>query len=259
MHPSDYIPVDVEQTMRHLEAYWARGPHEYYPRSWMIRIAGTEHDQVVPDGVQNPYWELLRHYPSINDGLWHGITPFGYAEGLGYPEGLGMSRNRFTTTYAWAIPTPGDVAWIASLLQGRGVVEVGAGTGYWAWQLQQAGVDVVAYEPLAPDVNHYVSVAEPYVPLLQGDATAAAGHGDRALLMSWPDWGGSWPEDALRAYPGDLVIYAGEGDGGACGDAGFFKLLAEEWELIGDSPHHRTWWGVNCRLAAYRRRPARPA
>lgn len=246
MLPSDYLPVDFEHTMRHLEAYWARGPHEYFPRSWMIRIAGTEHDQAVPDGVQNPYWELLRHYPSINDGLWHGITPHGYA------EGLGLSRNRFTATYAWSIPTPGNIAWITELLDDRGVVEVGAGNGYWAWQLQQAGVDVIAYEPQKPEDNHYVSV-QPYVPLLCDDATAAARHGEQALFMSWPDWGGAWPEEALRAYEGDLVIYAGEGEGGACGDDKFFGMLAADWELIGHSPHHRTWWGVNCRLVAYRR------
>lgn len=248
MSDIDVQPLVFDRAMQEIEAYWAQAPSDsmrVYREGF--RIAGTKHDQLVPAGIDNPYWELIRHIPSLDYGMWHGITPYGYS------PGLSIGRTALTTTYAWSIPSPGDIAWIAELLDGRGVVEVGAGSGYWAWQLGQAGVDVAAYEPSDVTDNTFVSLTRPYVLLLQDDASAAGKHPDRALFVSWPTYQGAWAEHALGAYQGDLFIYVGEGEGGCCADDGFFELLNKEWTEVGDSPHHRTWWGINCRLTAYRR------
>lgn len=241
-------PLVFEQAMRKIEEYWTVPPilRHRLDRD-LFQIAGTEHDQLVPDGIVNPYWELIRRMPSRNDLPWRGITPYGYI-----PE-LDIGRTALVTTYAWSIPSPGDIAWISDMLDGRAVVEVGAGSGYWAWQLAQASVDVVAYEPEEFADNTFVGVAEPYVHLLKDDASAAAKHPDRALLLSWPSYELPWAAHALASYRGDLLIYAGESEGGCCADDAFFELLDAEWAQIGDSPHHRTWWGINCRLTAYRR------
>ena len=239
--------ITYEAARRLLDSYWSNGPHFYYDREPLFQIIDTARDQAVPDGVDNPFWELIRRMPWVNDSPWRGTTPYGYA------DGLGLRRDNFTRLYAWSIPTPGDIAWIANLLDGRGVVEVGAGTGYWAWQLTQAGVDVVAYEPNEPADNEYVAVTEPYVTLLRDDASATGKHPDRALFLSWPSYGGAWAEQALAAYRGDLFVYVGESDGGCCADDGFFRLLDAEWQEIGTSPHHASWWGINCNLVAYRR------
>lgn len=240
-------PIPYQEAARLLDTYWRNGPHSSYSDERLFQIIDTPHDQVTPDGVDNPYWDLIRRMPWVNESPWRGITPYGYA------QGLGLRRENFTCAYSWSIPTPGDIAWIAGLLEGRGVVEVGAGAGYWAWQLTQSGVDVAAYEPNEPDDNEFVAVASPYVPLLREDAAAAGKHPDRALFMSWPSYGGVWAEHALAVYEGDLLVYVGEGDGGCCADDGFFKLLDAEWQEIGTSPHHASWWGINCDLVAYRR------
>lgn len=216
-----------------------------------FHIAGTEHDQLVPDGVSNPYWDVVRFMPSTHD-LYDGIAPYPYA------RGTGITRQELTTRYSWAIPSPGDIAWIAGTLDGQAVVEVGAGSGYWAWQLAQAGVNVVAYEPNDPADNTFVKVAEPYHPLLRDDASAAVHHPDRALFLSWPNYDQPWATQALAAYRGDLLIYAGEGEGGCCADDAFFELLDAEWSEVDQSPHRLTWWGIHCRLTAYRRSEATP-
>ncbi|MFD9949999.1 hypothetical protein ACFWYW_28455 [Nonomuraea sp. NPDC059023] len=242
-------PLVFDAALRKIEEYWAvpmilrnRFERDLFP------IVGTEHDQLVPSGIDNPYWELIRRLPSRNDGTWQGVTPYGYI------RDLDIGRTALVTTYAWSIPSPGDISWIASLLDGRAVVEVGAGSGYWAWQLAQAGVDVAPYEPEDLADNTFVGAAEPYVTLLKDDASAAREHPDRALFMSWPSYGGSWAAHALSVYQGDLFIYAGESEGGCCADDPFFHLLGAEWTEVGDSLHHRTWWGINCRLMAFRRK-----
>ncbi|MGW4663244.1 hypothetical protein [Streptosporangium sandarakinum] len=244
-------PFDLDRALNALSSYWARGGNEIYPGRRLFRIAGTEHDQLVPAGVENPYWELIRQMPSTDERRWQGVTPYGYDE-----YELGVGRIAAVTAYSWSIPSPGDIAWITNALDGRGVVEVGAGSGYWAWQMAQAGVDVVAYEPNEAADNTFVHVAEPYHPLLRDDASAAGRHPDRALFLSWPNYSHPWAAQALSSYQGDLLIYVGEGWGGCCGDDDFFELLNTEWVEVGESPHHRTWWGINCRLIAYRRKSA---
>src|SRR3712207_5908989 len=72
-------------------------------------------------------------------------------------EGIfdGEFRRQLTRTYAWAIPNQAAIDAIADLAEGRGVMEVGAGTGYWAALLRQAGVDVIPTDaaPPAPDLD----------------------------------------------------------------------------------------------------------
>jgi hypothetical protein len=165
------------------------------------------------------------------------------------PGRLGLA-----TRYAWSIISPGDVDWIVEQLDGRPVVEIGAGSGYWAWQLAQAGVDVVAYDPHPPAADNQYCKHGPYAPVAVGGPGAVTLHPDRALLMVWPPYGGAHAEEALRAYRGDLLLYAGEGWGGCTADDGFYELLDAEWVETSVSERHVSWSGIHCRLSAFRRK-----
>lgn len=221
-------------------------------------IIGTVWDQVPAPGAQNPYWEIVRHMPARAD--WHGAgrSPEGYWVGdvqvIRRSHDAGLDRTSLCARYAWSIPSPGSVAWIANLAGERGVVEIGAGSGYWAWQLSQASVDVVAYDPHPVGEDNKFAKRGPYYPVRIGDESAAADHGDRALMLCWPSYCTDFAEQAVRAYPGDLLVYIGEGHGGCCADDGFFKLLDEEWDEIGSRSLHVTFSGIHCRLTAYSRR-----
>lgn len=240
--------IDIAGELDLIEDWWAGAAADRpYLGEKPFRIAGTVHDQPHLPGVDNPYWEILRHYPSIDDG-WDGITPNWCL------PGTLLHRNDLTRLFAWAIPTPGDITWMTEVLNGQPVVEAAAGSGYWAWQLAQAGADVAAYDPRDPAESDGFVAGVQYHPLRAADAvTAAQAHPDRALLLSWPAYGASFAAAALDAYRGDLVIYAGEPAGGCCADDDFFTQLDTHWLEVGSSPHHRTWWGIHCRLTAYRR------
>lgn len=220
-------------------------------------IAGSAEDQLTPDGIDNPLWDVVRWLPAAPS--WYAgsrLQPEGYATSLGdfrFIDSLGVGRNALATRYAWSIITPGDVAWMTGILDGRGVVEVGAGTGYWAWQLEQAGVSVAAYDPYPPAADNNYCKHGPYTTLLAAGAEAAAEHPDRALLMVWPPCGGEHAEHALAVYKGDLLIYAGESAGGCTADDGFYEALEAEWTEVGEAPQHVTWSGIHCRLTAYQR------
>ena len=57
------------------------------------------------------------------------------------------SRDWLARLYAFAVP---NTAALAELSTHAPIVEIGAGTGYWASQLKNMGVDVVAYDVKPP-------------------------------------------------------------------------------------------------------------
>jgi hypothetical protein len=222
-------------------------------------IALSDQDQPIPPGTQNPLWDVVRWMPASPP--WYDGTllePEFYAAGLSDLkrfDDLGIGRMKLSSRYAWSIITPGDVTWIVQQLAGRPVVEIGAGSGYWAWQLEQAGVDIAAYDPHPVSLDNEFCKHGPYTAVLPGGPEAVLSqHPDRALLMVWPPYGGAHAAEALRLYCGDLLIYAGEGWGGCTADDGFYELLDQEWNEVSEAPQHVTWSGVHCSLRAYRRK-----
>jgi len=243
-------PAGITTDLDAIHAWWnSPARHTQVNAANLFPIAGTKHDQLVPDRVSNPYWELVRHLPSEDSGAFgDGVTPYGYTHGLDR-----LHRDDLVTRFSWAIPSPGDMAWLAHRLEGRPLVEAGAGSGYWAWQATQVGIDVVAYEPTPPADNKFTGEVE-YFPLTRASGvTAAAEHPDRALLLCWPGYGAPWAAEALAAYRGDTVVYVGEPEGGCCADDDFFAGLDAGWELLEYSPFHRTWWGIHCRMMLFGR------
>ena len=140
---------------------------------------------------------------------------------------------RETAIREYAFAVPGDAALQAIKDSSpRGVVEVGAGTGYWARVLSFRGVDVAAFDPEPPpsNGNTWFAGVEPWHAVLAGDHCAAGAFPERSLLIVWPTKNETWPVEALDAYytaGGSTVLYVGEEPGGHTGDAAFHARLGE--------------------------------
>jgi hypothetical protein len=127
-------------------------------------------------------------------------------------------RTCLCTYFAWAVPNDAAVNVLKQL--GKPILEVGAGTGYWAWLLSLEGVDIVAYD--APDSHDGHKHRFRHGMVRDGGVEQAASeeHGGRALMLCWPDIvgdsaaddadRGTFGVDTLRAYSGDTVVYVGE-------------------------------------------------
>jgi tetratricopeptide (TPR) repeat protein len=148
-------------------------------------------------------------------------------------EAKAAMRGILVDRYAWGIPN--EEALDAIRAQGP-IVEIGAGTGYWAALLRARGADVVAYDyqPVQEGHNHFHSSRQPWTTVLPGDESMAARHPDRALFLCWPLPGDPMAVNALRAYKGDTLIFVGETGGGMHGDEAFADEIANHWRLVQD-------------------------
>lgn len=211
--------------------------------------------------LRNPYLATVKrlkpydfHYggfgPSLStllrDGAPHAIGPLAAAF-HGKPF---AAREHFVRKYSWAIPDEHAVRAIAKLSP---IVEVGAGTGYWAWLLRQAGADVVATDlVLAKQVSRrrWTDI-EPAT----GEMAAAA-YPHRTLMLCWPTYQATWSYEALVAYQGRRVVYVGEGDGGCTGCEKFHGELEQGWRQIGSIPLPQ-WEGIHDYVRVFKRRRVR--
>jgi hypothetical protein len=179
-----------------------------------------------------------------------------------------LAREVFIRPYAFSVPTDEAVETIALLSP---LIEIGAGTGYWAGLLAQAGADILAFDkhppnefrsedwpddadPESPDAktNHYHGLRRVWHPVERGYPETIAKHPERNLFLSWPPMS-SMAAECLARFTGPFVAFIGEGRGGCTADDAFYNCLDREFERVGriDLPQ---WTGIHDRLEIHARR-----
>jgi len=221
--------------------------------------------------TENPYWDIVRTIPGNGidwkyDRIWAPDWTATYFDDDGrlLPPKQHIDRNELNGEYTWAIPDPISLEFVAKWLAPK-AVEMGAGTGYWCWQLTQLGVDMLAFDKKPPNktINHWHSPRTPegdafsgemrqtYHEVRQGTPLQLRRMLDRTLFLSWP------PMDTMAAlclkhYQGKRVVYIGEGDGGCTATSAFFEQLEAEWKEVAE---HRIvqWWSIHDYITVYER------
>jgi hypothetical protein len=156
-------------------------------------------------------------------------------------ERLWKWRKRLTRSISWAVPSEEA---LETLVKASPILEIGAGTGYWARMVRSRGGVVDAY-----DINCQEGTG-----VLRGDAEVVGHYGEEwTLMLCWPPLRGTMASRALEAFRGHNLVYIGEPDGGCTGTPLFHQLLEAGWDCTGgcDIPQ---WNGVHDRLYTYRRR-----
>jgi hypothetical protein len=149
----------------------------------------------------------------------------------GQGSDIEQARMDLIGRYGFAVPTE-DALRVVTEVSPNGVVEVGAGAGYWAYLLDQMGVDVLAFdsEPAPSMRNRWFAGSTPWYPVGSEGHEVAARYPEKTLLVVWPTKNEIWAAEALQAYHrvgGSSVVYVGEGAGGRTGDDVFHALLGD--------------------------------
>lgn len=213
--------------------------------------------------IDNPYWEEVKDFPEPDFDWGSGTRQLARWNDTGKPIEYGL-RDRFVKRYSWSVPDPEAIEFIVEHLDGRAVVEIGAGTGYWAYLLNQAGVQIDAYdiEPVPLGENNWHPKEDAPVewyPVRQGNENVLSlpEYHDRTLLLSWPPYDKPMASDALKLYRGKQLIYIGEWRG-CTGDKDFHDMLDPhdeievEWQQTGRCRLVQ-WEGMHDRIYVFER------
>lgn len=210
--------------------------------------------------IENPYYGQYEHLLDL-DEKHLSIIPFPpvetYADAV--IEAI-KAREYAVRHYAFAVPD--EQALLLICQYAPKVVELGAGLGYWAWMLTQAGCEVLAYDDftwprfftpdrqLQPDLMFWFPVQRGGVSVLQETPP------EYALMLCWPPYNEPMAAQALDIYRGDTLIYIGEGAYGATADDRFHEMLESAWTEVGS---HRIpqWYGLHDDLRIYKRKSGR--
>ena len=79
-----------------------------------------------------------------------------------------------------------DVPLLRALCELGPLVEIGAGTGYWAHKLRDVGADILAFDQAPTDgdmPNRYHMHTPTWTEVEPGDHTVLTAHSDRALFL----------------------------------------------------------------------------
>lgn len=199
----------------------------------------------------NPYWEIVA--PSVSERSGRVVVDGGRAAGSAR---LAYAQTVLQAAYAYAVPAPATLAWIARFCGNRPVLELGAGRGYWAAQLSAAGVRVDAFDSEPPheisNLSFPAVAGQPATWHEIGDLAAYSARtreiGEQVLLLCWPPgWGNTMASQALARFEdsgGDRLVYIGEPRGGKTADDAFFDALETRWTLESADPHYVSWWNL---------------
>jgi hypothetical protein len=161
----------------------------------------------------------------------------------------GLARRCLVRRYSWAVPDPNSLSLIAKYSP---LVEMGAGTGYWASLLATLGVDILCF-----DSQESHNVARNYgrwYPVRPGDPTILLDHWDLNLFLCWPPYDTRMAYLCLQRWKGRYLIYIGEDEGGCNATDSFFRRLNREFNLI-ESATLTQFYGLHDSLSIYERKP----
>lgn len=179
--------------------------------------------------------ETSRHLDPVELSLSH----FSYksCEKNNNGEIMRNYRQEAIHQYGYAIITEEVINIIKTL--NRKMFEVGAGSGYLSYELQQVGVDIIAtdIDPCNPEWNPKQRTWTTVKKLSAEQAVKRYQQG-RIMLICWPD-PGDWAYKTLSMYTNDMFVYIGEVEERCMANADFFNLLRTKWNY---KIHHTPTW-----------------
>jgi hypothetical protein len=173
-----------------------------------------------------PYLSLYREKMAF----WasYMLAQWGTARALSIDQASLMQQESTSIREQWSygIPTESALALIGKHAPMKKVVELAAGNGLWSAMLRTRGVHALTFDTKAYDEAYGAADAagvsagaemmgERDKAVQEGGPEVAGSHGDRALLLVWPDYNGqgSYALRCLEHYQGTTLLLVGEWKG----------------------------------------------
>ena len=185
--------------------------------------------------MDNPYLRLLEeHFEHKTDTI---LSIDGFERTSGK-----YTRKRLIKKYAFAIP---DKSIIETIVSHSPILEVGAGSGYWAKLIDESGGDIIAFDTMSRTYQ------KQWYPINETIADTSQ-YPDRTLFLCWPENNSPMGENAVKNYTGDCVLLIGERQGQCTGNDSMYYHLDNKYTLE-DTQCLPNWYGLQDYLFIYKR------
>ncbi len=178
---------------------------------------------------------------------------------------LYRQRKRYNREFGFCLFTAECISSLASLCQGKKVLEAGSGSGWLADQLAQHGIAITAadwtdYRRQPHDTKRGYPMRSVFRLDHHGDAVALLPGSFDVVLLVWPNLNTPFGEQVAHAMrSGQVMILEGEEKGGSTATDEFFDVLSANFECLGTetlalNEHHRTFPGLHDRWQILRKK-----
>ena len=157
-------------------------------------------------------------------------------------------RNNLVNKYSWAVPNRDAIEAIAEFTGGSGLIDFGAGSGYWASLIANEGIDVIAVDNWTDDKPDKL-----WYDVQTGSYEYLKFAGSMVLMMVWIPQYTDMGVIALKTWDGERLIVIGEpAPARSNANPTFFAELEKNWILIKvvDIPQ---WYNHNDAVFFYER------
>ena len=163
-------------------------------------------------------------------------------------------HKEFIAQVAWALTTLDGLKKIASCLREHGcrtALSIGTGLGVFENALMMIGKDiqVIMTDKNPPEDKKQVKAMEAEA------AVQTFGHEVTCLIMIFPELGGQHTLEAVKMFPGRIVVYSGDMNpfGGCTGTDELHEYLTDNFDEVMNIDN-KNWWCTNSRSMVWRRK-----
>lgn len=144
------------------------------------------------------------------------------------------NRDFYRREFSFAIPNREA---INEIVKYSPLIEIGAGSGYWAYLIRKNGGKIVAFDNEERNrdwIEHRKSIffTGNWFDVKFGDENKIKKYPNHTLFLCWVELGGDYGLKALKLYKGKHLIYIGEFEGDCCATDKFFKYLNKHFKEI---------------------------
>ena len=161
-----------------------------------------------------------------------------------------MNREKICHEFSFAIPCKEAIDKIKHYANGQRIVEIGAGSGYWAnfFDGLVYATDVIPEQSTSSfgqQIGKYYQVHN----YNHTDAVKLADH----VFMCWPPMS-TWTVEVVENIKQNNILFLiAEGCGGCCGTEEMFEYIRKEFKQI-DECQIPQWYGIHDYLQIYKRK-----
>lgn len=191
----------------------------------------------------------MNRYEKLYNRITRNPTPTAIGDFFTLPSlNTHLLRELCVKKYAWAIPSDEAIKEIAKYSP---LLEIGAGSGYWAFLLQKQNVDIVCI-----DAQMGYTFKKNYVEVKKGTDRLIKNYTNRNLFLCWPNHSSSFAMRCLRNFfksEAKYFIFVGEDWGGCTGGNDFFDLKHKKFELV-NKIFIPQWDGIHDYVSIWRKK-----